>query len=29
MPVLPALSAWYGVLGERPGFQRWVAVAMT
>lgn len=29
MPVLPALSAWYGVIGERPGFRRWVAVPMT
>ena len=29
MPVLPALSAWYATVGERPGFRRWVAVPMT
>ncbi|HEY4250389.1 MAG TPA: glutathione S-transferase [Roseomonas sp.] len=25
MPELPALARWYARLGERPGFQRWVA----
>jgi glutathione S-transferase len=25
MPEFPALAAWYARLGERPGFQRWVA----
>lgn len=29
MPVLPALAAWYATIGDRPGFRRWVAVAMT
>jgi glutathione S-transferase len=29
MPVLPALAGWYAAVGERPGFQRWVAVPMT
>jgi glutathione S-transferase len=29
MPHLPALAAWYAKVGERPGFQRWVAVPMT
>jgi glutathione S-transferase len=29
MPPFPALSDWYAALGERPGFKRWVAVAMT
>jgi glutathione S-transferase len=29
MPVLPALSAWYAAIGERPGFARWVAVPMS
>jgi hypothetical protein len=29
MPVLPALGAWYAAIGERPGFARWVGVAMT
>ncbi len=25
MPDFPRLAAWYGRLGERPGFQKWVA----
>jgi glutathione S-transferase len=29
MPVLPALSAWYAAIGQRPGFARWVAVPMS
>ena len=29
MPHFPALAAWYAKVGERPGFQRWVAVKMT
>jgi len=29
MPELPALAAWYARIGERPGFTRWVAPAMT
>lgn len=29
MPSFPALAAWYAKIGERPGFQRWVAVPMT
>jgi glutathione S-transferase len=29
MPVLPALSAWYAAIGQRPGFAKWVAPAMT
>jgi len=29
MPPFPALAAWYARIGERPGFRRWVAVAMT
>lgn len=29
MPPFPALNAWYAGVGERPGFRRWVAPAMT
>lgn len=29
MPPFPALAAWYAKVGQRPGFQRWVAVPMT
>jgi len=29
MPDLPALAAWYARLGERAGFARWVAPALT
>lgn len=25
MPELPALATWYGRIGERPGFRKWVA----
>jgi glutathione S-transferase len=29
MPEFPALARWYAKLGERPGFQRWLAPPLT
>ena len=29
MPEFAALARWYAAIGERPGFQRWVAVPMS
>jgi glutathione S-transferase len=29
MPEFPTLARWYAKLGERPGFQRWIAPPLT
>jgi glutathione S-transferase len=29
MPEFPTLARWYAKLGERPGFQRWLAPPLT